>query len=144
MKAKVKESKENEVNFTHLKVKCGARYWEDATVNGIEDVDGTLIPFRIGEYWCPIIEIDTGIVKDWPKGTTANVHYKCCDDGEYWLVSDDGLIELEHTGCYVPAILDIYGESYGDYVILNIDENGQIEDWPKHHDIRSFLENVEE
>jgi len=34
------------VNFTHLKVKCGARYWEDATVNGVEDTEGLLIPLR--------------------------------------------------------------------------------------------------
>lgn len=29
-----------------LKVEAGVRYWEDATVNGIEDVDGALIPCK--------------------------------------------------------------------------------------------------
>ncbi|WP_286969428.1 hypothetical protein [Algoriphagus sp.] len=136
MKAKIKVEKE--VNFTHLKVKAGARYWEDATVNGIEDIEGNLIPFRDGDYWCPTIDLETGIIKDWPQGKTAEVHYKVCDDGEYWLVADDGF-ELKYPGDYVPNILDIDGESYGDYIILNIDENGQIADWPKKHDIRGFL-----
>ena len=136
MKAKIKVEKE--VNFTHLKVMCGARYWEDTEVNGVEDLDGTLIPLRDGDYWCPIIEIETGIIKDWPKGTTANVHYKCCDDGDYWLITDDG-IEFKRPGYYVPDILDIYNESFGDYVILNIDGNGQIADWPKTHNINDFL-----
>lgn len=136
MKAKIKIEKE--VNFTHLKVKCGVRHWDDATVNGIED-DGSLIPFREGDYWCPIIDIDTGIIENWPIGTTAQVHYKCCDDGEYWLIADDGS-EFNRTNEYVPNILDIYKESYGDYIILNIDENGQIEDWPKHHNIDDFFD----
>ena len=135
MKAKIVIKKE--FNFTHLKVKCGARYWEDTTVNGVEDTDGTLIPLREGEYWCPIIDIETGIIKDWPKGTTAKVHYKCCDDGDYWLIADDGFEFRKHSE-YVPKILDIYDESFGDYVILNIDENGQIADWPKYHNIEDF------
>jgi hypothetical protein len=136
MKAKIKIEKE--VNFTHLKVKCGTRYWEDADVNGVEDVDGTLIPLREGDYWCPIIDLETGIIKDWPKKTTAKVHYKCCDDGDYWLIADDGF-ELKRPGYYVPNILDIYHESFGDYVIMNIDENGKIADWPKNHNIEDFL-----
>ena len=140
MKATIKIEKE--VELTHLRVECGARYWEDATVNGVVDEEGTLIPLRDGDYWCPTINIETGIIKDWPQGTTANIHYKCCYDGEYWLIADDGF-ELKYPGYYVPKILDIYGDSFGDYVILNIDENGQIKDWPKKHDINDFLTNKE-
>lgn len=136
MKAKIKVEKE--VNFTHLKVKCGARYWEDATVNGIEDTEGELIPFRDGDYWCPVINIETGQLMNWPKGTTAEVHYKCCDDGEYWLIDETGE-EYKYKGYYVPDILDIDGESYGDYLIMNINENGFILDWKKSIDLESFL-----
>jgi hypothetical protein len=136
MKVNIRVKKE--VNFTHLKVKCGARYWEDATVNGVEDTEGNLIPLRIGDYWCPIINLETGIINDWPEGTIADVHYKCCDDGDYWLVSDDGF-ELKRPGYYVPKILDLTEESFGDYVILTIDGNGQIANWPKEHDIDEFL-----
>lgn len=50
-----------------LIVEAGVRYWEDATVNGVEDSDGTLIPFRAGGNWCPIIDIGTGRVLDWTE-----------------------------------------------------------------------------
>ena len=126
------------VEVTHLKVKCGARYWEDGTVNDIVDSDGSLIPLRDGDYWCPIINLETGIINDWPIGTTADVHYKCCDDGEYWLTNKDGF-ELASKGYYVPSILDITRKGYGDYVILNIDEDGKIKNWPKEHNIKDFL-----
>ena len=141
MKAKIKIEKE--VNFTHLKVKCGARYWEDASVNGVEDSEGTLIPLRDGEYWCPIIDIETGIIKDWPQGTIADIQYKCCDDGEYWLIADDGF-ELKYPGDYVPTILDITRDGFGDYVILVVNESGQIENWPKKHNIQDFLSSDED
>ena len=41
MKAIIKN--DQEVNITHLKVKAGARYWEDAYVNGVSDEEGTSI-----------------------------------------------------------------------------------------------------
>lgn len=137
MKATV--NKQTELNFTHLKLKCGARYWEDATVNGIEDEEGDLIPLRIGDYWCPTIDLETGIIKDWTIGTTADVHYKCCDDGEYWLIADNGE-EVKYKGYYVPSILDFTREGYGDYVIMKIDENGKILNWKQNPDIQSFLD----
>ena len=137
MKKTVRVEKEIEIRF--LKVKCGVRYWEDGKVNGVEDTGGDLIPLREGDYWCPLIELDTGIIQDWPKGTIADVHYKCCDDGDYWLIEDNGT-EHKRPGYYVPSVLDITGEGYGDYVILTIDGNGQIADWPKGHDINEFFQ----
>ena len=127
------------VNFTLLKTRIGARYWEDATVNGVEDAEGDLIPLRDGDCWCPTIDIETGIIQEWPIGTTADVHYKCCDDGEYWLVADDGFT-LKYPGYYVPTILDITKKGFGDYVIIKIDENGQILNWPKNHNVDDFIE----
>jgi hypothetical protein len=38
---------------TYIEVSAGVRYWEDATVNGTEDADGTLIPARKGDTWAP-------------------------------------------------------------------------------------------
>ena len=32
------------VPVKYLRAECGVRYWEDATVNGVEDTDGKLIP----------------------------------------------------------------------------------------------------
>ena len=141
MKATIKIEKE--VNFTHLKTSIGARYWEDAKVNGVVDENGDLIPLRNGDYWCPTIEIETGIIQDWKIGTTANIHYKCCDDGEYWLVTDDNL-EVKMNGYYVPSILDLTRESFGDYVIMDIDENGKIANWNNNPNIEEFTEEYED
>ena len=83
MSITIKIKKEIEQEVTFLKAECGVRYWEDAEVNGVDDEDGTLMPFRSGDEWRPIIELATGRIVDWPEGTTADVHYKVCDAGRY-------------------------------------------------------------
>ena len=80
-----------EIEVTAIGITAEVRYWEDATVNGVEDTDGALIPLRFGDCWMPIIELDTGRVRDWPEGTTADIHYKVCDAGEYELLDGKGL-----------------------------------------------------
>jgi hypothetical protein len=116
------------VNATKLKVDADVRYWEDATVNGVEDEDGALIPLRVGDAWCPTINIDEGTIENWPAGTTASIHYKVCDAGVYGLISEDGEMLVSKDG-YVPSILSPGGSGYGDYIIMNVDERGKIEGW---------------
>ena len=113
---------------TLLIVDARVRYWEDASINSIEDEDGTLIPFREGESWKPVIEIATGKVRDWPQGMTADIHYKVCDDGDYWLADEHGQ-KIAHKEGYVPDLLDVTGEGYGDYIIMHVDETGLIVGW---------------
>ncbi len=143
MKAIIKIQKEVDVRF--LKVDSGVRYWNDAEVNGKDDVDfyeskgvGTpLMPFAVkvkeeptdniysNHYrWQPIIDVEEGRIVDWPKGTTARVHYKICDDGTYTLLDADKN-EIISVDSYVP---DCIGE-YGDYLIMDIDEEGMIADF---------------
>lgn len=136
MKATIKIKKEIEIKT--LSVKAGVRYWEDATVNGIEDSNGTIIPCRDGKYWCPEIDIEAGVITNWEKGVVARVHYKVCDDGIYNLKDEYGNILLTKR-YYVPNILDLDGESFGDYIIMRIDENGLIENWNNNPNIDDFL-----
>ena len=138
MTTTVKVTEERELKLSKLRLSAGARYWEDATVNGVEDKEGTLIPFREGDYWCPTIDIDSGTIENWPKGMTASIHYKVCDDGEYWLISEDGK-EYKYPQYYVPKILDITKEGFGDYIIMNVDENGKIANWPEKHNVEDFF-----
>lgn len=115
-----------------LIVEAGVRYWEDATVNGQEDTEGTLIPCRSGELWKPIIELATGKIRDWPQGTTADIHYKVCDAGEYWLADAAGKLLRKYKGHYVPDHLLCVGDrGYGDYIIFNVGPDGVIEGWRK-------------
>lgn len=137
MKTKIKVEKE--VELTTLMVNAGARYWEDSEINGQIDEQGLLVPCRVGEKWTPVIDIETGIITNWEKGKTARIHYKVCDDGVYHLLDKEGNAILTKDG-YVPNILDLYNDSYGDYIILNIDENGQIADWDNNPNIGDFFE----
>lgn len=117
-----------EFDVTAISVSAEVRYWEDGTINGTVDTDGTLIPLRNGECWEPVIELDTGRVRDWPEGTTADVHYKVCDAGEYYLLDGTGRILAEKHG-YVPDMLSVGDSGYGDYIILKIGPDGLIEGW---------------
>ena len=136
MKAKIKVEKQIEIKT--LEVRAGVRYWEDATVNGIDDEDGNLIPCRIGDYWCPVISIDSGVITNWEKGFYASIHYKICENGTYTLKDENGNEVAEFSG-YVPHILDLYNDSFGDYIILNVDENGLIADWNTEPKIIEFF-----
>jgi hypothetical protein len=112
----------------YLKAECGVRYWEDGEVDGTEDTDGELIPLRVKDAWCPIIDLETGVIQDWPTGTTASVHYKVCDDGRYQLLDAEKNVVRDIEG-YVPKIMSPGGRGYGDYVIMTIGADGEIENW---------------
>ena len=116
------------VTVDRIRAECGVRYWEDADVNGETDEDGTLIPRRSGDCWNPTIILSTGQIMDWPKGTTAKVHYKVCDDGRYYLLTPCGEVAMETDG-YVPKVMCPGGSGCGDYVIMSINADGFIDDW---------------
>ncbi|SCB30652.1 hypothetical protein [Rhizobium lusitanum] len=124
----------------YLKAECGVRYWEDGEVNGVEDTDGELIPLRVGSNWCPIIDLATGVIEDWPEGTTADVHYKVCDEGRYFLLDPEKNVVRE-IGGYVPKIMSPGGSGYGDYVIMTIGPDGKIVNWSV--DLEGFEEDAE-
>lgn len=129
--------KEVEVDVKTLHVRAGVRYWEDATVNGVEDEQGDLIPCRDGEDWKPIINIETGQITNWEEGKIADIHYKICDDGDYYL-KDDKDEEIIHQEGYVPKLLCPEENGYGDYIIMKVDENGFIKNWK--FDVSDFIE----
>ncbi|WP_273430546.1 hypothetical protein [Chitinibacter tainanensis] len=119
-----------EVEVKYLIVEAEVRYWEDAEVNGVEDEDGALIPCRNGDSWNPTIRLDDGQIIDWPSGTTAEIHYKVCDAGQYFLAKDDRKKFLQWKGDYVPNDLLCIGDNgYGDYIILSVGEDGKIKGW---------------
>lgn len=127
MKTTIKITKE--VELKTLEVKANVRYWEDSEVDGVEDVDGNLIPCRVGDLWCPIIDIDSGVITNWKQGTKADVHYKVCDEGKYYIKDEEGNVVSSIENDYVPNILSQKENGYGDYIIMDIDENGKISDW---------------
>lgn len=113
-----------------LQVSAEVRYWEDAAINGAEDEAGTLIPFRNGDLWEPVIDLVAGRIVDWPEGVVADIHYKVCDQGEYWLLDADKKRIAKWSDDYVPnALLCPEVEGYGDYIIMAVDGSGAIRGW---------------
>jgi hypothetical protein len=127
MKATIKI--EREVDIKTLVVMAGVRYYEDAIVNGKEDTNGDLIPCKDGELWCPIIDVDSGVILNWKEGVTAEVHYKVCDNGCYYLQDEEGNTVLSIEEDYVPKIMSPKENGWGDYIIMDIDEVGKISNW---------------
>lgn len=140
--------KPTKIEAVYLKVDAGVRYWEDAYVNGVretdcEETDGSpTIPCAeyIGDKgrilrgskwrWRPIIDIESGQITNWTKGISANVHYKVCDDFICDIVDKDGAAIVSYDD-YVPDIMCPADKGYGDYIIMDIDENGFIQGWNK-------------
>lgn len=94
---KITINQPTEIEVVYLKVDAGVRYWEDAEVNGVSDSENpptipcTEFIHADNEYrWRPIIDIDNGVITNWEKGFTAQVHYKVCDDGIYTVTDKDG------------------------------------------------------
>ena len=142
MKTIIKTVVEKEVDIKTLRIFADVRYWEDAKVNGVEDTDGTLIPFREGDIWQPEIDIDTGIIREWPTDVEAKVHYKVCDSGSYYLLDSNMLITLKIEGDYVPNRL-IPGEC-DDYIVMTIDGTGKIAEWDTNPDFSDFTDREED
>lgn len=112
----------------YLQARCGVRYWEDATVNGVADEDGSRIPCREGGLWAPLIDLENGKIENWTQGVIADIHYKVCDEGIYSLLNDqrEEVITIDD---YVPSIMCPKDNGYGDYVIMDVDANGVIQNW---------------
>lgn len=118
------------MEIKYLLVKAHVRYWEDSTINGIEDTEnGEIIPCKQGEMWCPKIDIATGIIQNWEIGKTASIHYKVADCCGWELLDENNSVISSQEDGYVPRTLCPAENGYGDYIIMNIDEKGQIDKW---------------
>jgi hypothetical protein len=111
-------------------VKAKVRYWEDGLIskdgkNYVEDVIKEM-PCIDGVDWSPIIENETGIIQNWEKGIFAKLHYKVCDQCTIALDAPENTIQESD---YVPSWLSIEDNGYGDYIIINIDGDGKINNW---------------
>ena len=149
MKALVKKFVQDEVNLKYFVIDCEPRYWEDSEINGQDDTDTMAIADGKGQPGMPFayydkeakvwkwkikINVDTGYVQGWPNEITADIHYKVCDQGEYWFEDAKGkkcfAQEIGDKTCdYVPSLIDFYGDSYGDYIVMTIESNGHVKEW---------------
>ena len=134
---KVTINKPVDINIKTLRLNVRVRYPNDA---GIVDTAGELVWEDINNpkmpllyninnewKWRPEIDVETGKIKDWPE-IKACINYKICDEFECDILDSNGLIAHFYEG-YVPRFFGVNEQNYGDYIIMDIDETGQIIDW---------------
>lgn len=142
MKALIKVEKEFDIRY--LKVEAHVRYWEDSEINGEPDVDidehedeKPRMPFSSYEevgfnkhewLWKPIIDVDNGMILNWPNDIEADIHYKVCDEGVYTLLDND-FCRILQVESYVPKCLYPGDDGYGDYIIMHINKDGSIDNF---------------
>lgn len=116
-----------------FEVDCAPRYWEDASVDGVPDENGSRTPFKSGDDWKIFIDLEAGRVLDWPQGVTLKTYFKVCDAGWYWLCDAQRQRLVQWKGSYVPAeFLDQSdGSTVSDYIVLTIDGDGLIAGWKR-------------
>lgn len=136
MKRKIKV--EQEIDLRGAECWIHPRSWSSSEINGVEDdYDEPQMPFveeHLGEKaWHIIINLDNGQITNWPKGTIASIHYKSCDENYINIIDRNANIVKEYDG-YVPSFLYPKENGYGDYVIMDIDENGFIQDFDPNLD----------
>ena len=118
MKITVLMPQEIEVDAIHVSV--AVRYDEEDIPNDF--------PLRKGNMWSGTIDIETGKIKEWPKGISGKLSMKVCDAGTYELLSGSKVVairENEYVPCCIPG-------EYGDYINFDIDSNGVIADWAEY------------
>jgi hypothetical protein len=132
------------VNIKKLHVNVIPRFIEDAYINGERELeDNPKMPFLtsdfLGDYqWDINIDIDKGLIENWPTDVKASIHYKVCDEGFYEIFDEKGEKLGDFNG-YVPHIMCPKKPGYGDYIIMDIDENGIIQDWDAKNNIDDLL-----
>lgn len=124
MKAKIT----TEVDIKILRVDIPVRY-------GTEDIPADF-PFRDGDNWRADVDIDSGVILEWPKGQKGYMHMKVCDEGSYFLLDSNKDVVLKIVQNYVPNNL-IPGK-WGDYVCLDIDSDGKITNWLENPTLEDF------
>lgn len=160
-----------EIDIKYLRATMGVRYWvncdysDDGGKTWYEDFDDTdeeseriksIVPcvikkdigYKENDYWELIIDLDRGRVLNWPNGFCIKTYFKVCDDGEYVFL-DENMNELinitkQYGQYYVPDFLALEDSGYGDYVIINIDADGNIEHFNQmKEEICEYFDNLE-
>jgi hypothetical protein len=117
MKVQIKETKDVDVSTVRIIVPI--RY-------GDEEMPFDF-PFRNNDTWRVDVDIETGVIKDWKQGVSAELKLKVVDGGCYYVMDAAGETVFEIEEDYVPHGL-IPGR-WGDYIDLSIDADGRIKNW---------------
>ena len=114
--------------------------FEDAELDGEEDDENEpQIQCVEGDRWNILIDIKTGQVINWKPGVEADVFYKVCDDGIY-TAYDNSMDEVHEIEDYVPKLMQLNENGYGDYIEITINKDGFIKKWPDNNKIKGYID----
>lgn len=134
---------EKKYDMKYIVADFGVRYFEDASLNGVEENDESpKMPCIKDGRWVIKVDLDNGQITNWEKGNTAKIYYKVCDDGKYAVLDSENNV-ITNFESYVPNIFAIDDSGFGDYVYLTIDREGFIKNWHcTPNDIAEMVENA--
>ena len=128
------------VNVKKLHFRAYVRYWEDGEFYCPNNkTTNCIIPGRDDQYWDCTIDIDSGKILNWIPGVVGDVCFKVCDEFSCEFIDDKSSYIYTIENDYVPDFMCPVEPGYGDYIIMNIDEDGKIENWSVH-EVKVFLE----
>lgn len=84
-----------------------------------------------------LINIEEGIIQNWPEDSKYLLDIKVGDNCDYTLIDNIGTEVKEIQQSCVPNEL-IPGE-HGDFILLKINEHGRIENWPESPEVTDFF-----
>lgn len=117
-----------EIDVHYVRIAAAVRYGEEDIPNDF--------PFRKGDVWDVTVDIETGGILDWP-GPAFRVAMKVCDEGSYYLLGESMEVLASIEQNYVPN--GVVPGGYGDYINMDIAEDGTVKNWPKRMDFSSFF-----
>ena len=131
---KVTVRKPVEVDVKYLEIVVPVRYGEEQMPLGF--------PMRENDTWQVTIDVDTGIVENWPRHSKwslapVEVHLKVVDEGCYYLYDADRQQVAAIEEDYVPH--GFVPDMCGDYIVLTIEPDGHIKEWRKEPDVSAFF-----
>lgn len=91
------------------------------------------------DWWQATIEIDTGKIQEWPLGETGQFYMKVCDEGSYFLLSENQQVVAALEKDYVPNRLLPPADGYGDYISFELQADGVIANWYKRPSVTDFF-----
>jgi len=78
-----------------------------------------------------LIDINNGTIIGYTANMKIDIFDKCVDEGIYVLYDENMNVVCEYEG-YVPNILEVNENGYGDYLNFTINPDGTIVNWENH------------
>ena len=126
---------EKEVDVKQITLSVLVLDWMGFEIDGIAETENEAVPCKRDNYWEPIIDVEVGTILNWKKGVVAAVmckilqlNFKIIDSLGETLLCKEG-IGKDGKPIQIPDTLSPGNSGWDSYIILDINEEGKIEDW---------------